>query len=188
MLCPADFFSNNLNLIWKETRRAEHEYISTHTLLPPINVLATAPDSLINCTIYINIQGKRGCLGTGVVIHHVVFSWMNLFPRHFLQTRAFRRAVVLSPWLYMSLPNDIMESLNGVEFGVTAESIGQISNVTNANIFALIPPRVNNGLQCMINKMKEYSNKSCFVFKTFNATFGESTKLLRRIRNYFREF
>ena len=54
----------------------------------------------------------------------------------------------------------------------------EISNVTVVDDLALISPRVN-GLQKMINKMEEYSNKWRFIFNpsnTFIVTFGESTQ------------
>ena len=78
--------------------------------------------------------------------------------------------------------NDISELLDGIGCGIKVESIGQISNVTVADDLKLISPRVN-GLQKMINKMEEYSNKWRFIFnpsKTFIVTFGESTQAFQR--------
>lgn len=82
----------------------------------------------------------------------------------------------------MCFNNDISESLDKIGCGVMAESIGQISNVTVADDLALISPCVN-GLQRMINKMEEYSNKWRFTFnpsKTFIVTFGETTQAFQK--------
>ncbi len=73
-----------------------------------------------------------------------------------------RQGSVLSPWLYMCFNNEISELLDGIECWIKVESIGQISNVTVADDLALISPCVN-GLQKMINKMEEYSNKWRFI-------------------------
>ena len=82
----------------------------------------------------------------------------GLISKAFPVKQGIRQGGVLSPWLYMCFNNDISESLNEIGCGVMVESIGQISNVTVADDLALISPRVK-GLQRMIKKMEEYSNK-----------------------------
>ena len=93
-----------------------------------------------------------------------------------------RQGGVLLPWLYMCFNNDISESLDEIGCGVMVESIGQLSNVTVADDLALISPRVN-GVQRIINKMEEYSNKWRYIFnpsKTFIVTFDETTQAFQK--------
>ncbi len=51
--CSARRISFEMNLISKEIRRAEHEYMNIHPPPPPINALVTP---LGGCTVHINAK------------------------------------------------------------------------------------------------------------------------------------
>lgn len=100
-----------------------------------------------------------------------------------------RQGGVLSPWLFLCFNNDIPDVLKSTGYGVTMEDI-YCSSILVADDIALLSLR-NEGLQCMINTMTNYSNKWRFRFnpdKTVVVTFGETSQmntLRRSTRKWF---